>query len=88
MKKAIRFGAIAVAALVAALLIYALSNALYTKQPVGFQLVAAPDPGGSALTVGVWYPTDGRPLPTTLLGLNLISVARDGPMPAARCRSS
>ena len=80
MKKALRFGAIAIVVLAAALLTYALSNALYTQQPVGFQLVEAPDPGGSALTVDVWYPTDGRPLPTTLLGFNLISVARDGPV--------
>jgi predicted dienelactone hydrolase len=78
--KAIRIGLIACALLVCAALIYALSNALYTKSPVGFAIVMAPDPGGKPIAIGVWYPTDARPRPTTLLQFNLISVARDGPI--------
>ncbi len=78
--KAIRIGLIALGLLVGASLIYVLSNALYTKRPVGFVLVEAPDPSGKPVSIGVSYPTDARPLPTTLLGLNLISVARDAPI--------
>lgn len=78
--KAIRIGLIVLGALVGALLVYALSNALYTKRPVGFAMVEAPDPPGKPIPIGVWYPTDARPLPTTLLGFNLISLARGAPV--------
>lgn len=66
--------------LVGALLVYVLSNALYNKRPVGLQLVAAPDSSGKPIAIAVWYPTDARPFPTTLLGVNLLSVAGNAPV--------
>lgn len=78
--KVLRVAGAAIAAVVAALLTYALANALYTTRPVGFQWVQAPDAGSTPLVMGVWYPADGRPLPTTLLGTNLMSVDRDAPV--------
>jgi predicted dienelactone hydrolase len=75
--RAARIGLITLGLLIGALLIYVLSNALYTKHPVGFQQVEAPDPNGKPISISVWYPTAARPLPTTLLGLNLMSVARN-----------
>jgi predicted dienelactone hydrolase len=80
LRRGIRIGSIVLSLLVGALLIYVFSNALYTNRPVGFQLVEAQGPDGKAMSMGVWYPTDGRPLPATLLGLNLMSVARDAPV--------
>jgi predicted dienelactone hydrolase len=75
--KVLRVAGVVIALLVVTLLAYALSNALYTTRPVGFQSVQAADAGSTPLAMGVWYPTDGTPLPTTLLGVNLMSVARD-----------
>jgi predicted dienelactone hydrolase len=73
--------ALAVVGLVlAALAIYVVSNALYTDRPVGFQVSRATDASGTPMAIGIWYPTDARPVPATLLGVNLISVARDGPV--------
>jgi predicted dienelactone hydrolase len=78
--KAIRIGLIVLGLLASALLIYVFSHALYTKRPVGFATVAAPDAGAAPIAIAVWYPTDAMPLPGTLLGFNLISVARDAPV--------
>jgi predicted dienelactone hydrolase len=78
--KVLRGAAILIAVLVVALLAYALANALYTTRPVGFQKILAADGGGAPLAIGVWYPTDGRPWPTTMLGGNLMSVAGDAPV--------
>jgi predicted dienelactone hydrolase len=78
--KAIRIGLIALALLVGALLVYVLSNAIYTPRPVGFQMVEVPQPGSAPMRVAIWYPTDATPLPTTLLGMNLLSVAHDAPV--------
>lgn len=78
--KAVRIGLIVLGLAVGALLVYVFSNALYTKRPVGLQVVQAPDPGGQPIQIAVWYPTDARPLPTTLLGVNLLSVASNAPV--------
>jgi predicted dienelactone hydrolase len=78
--KALRIGMIALALLFAAVAAYVLSTAMYTTRPVGFQLVRVPDPGGAPIVIALWYPTDARPWPTTPLGLNLMSVARDAPV--------
>jgi predicted dienelactone hydrolase len=78
--KAIRIGLMVLGLLSGAALIYVLSHALYTKRPVGLQLVQAPGPNGKPIPIAVWYPTDARPLPTTLLGVNLISVASNAPV--------
>lgn len=76
--KWIRLGLIVTAAVISALLAFALANALRTTNPVGFQFVEVPDVGGAPIQMGVWYPTQASPRPTTLLGLNLLSVAPDG----------
>jgi predicted dienelactone hydrolase len=76
-------GSILIAALLAALAAYVFANALRTTNPVGFQRVAVPDAGGAPIQLAVWYPTRDRPGPTTLLGLNLLSVAPDGPVEGA-----
>jgi predicted dienelactone hydrolase len=76
--KWIRRGLMLIAALMAALVVFAIANALRTTNPVGFRIVEVPDPGSVSIAVGVWYPTQARPRPTTLLGLNLMSVAPGG----------
>jgi predicted dienelactone hydrolase len=73
-----RVGLVVTATLVAALVALALSTALETTRPVGFQRVEAADHGGRPLEVSVWYPTDTSPRPTTLLGLRLMAVAPGG----------
>ncbi|MCC2974428.1 dienelactone hydrolase [Massilia sp. IC2-476] len=52
-------------------------TALDSKKPVGFQITQAVDEGGQAFPIGVWYPTEARPWPTSWLGLRLMKVARD-----------
>jgi predicted dienelactone hydrolase len=81
--KWIRRGLILIAALIAALVVFAIANVLRTTNPVGFQMVGVPDAGGPPIQVGVWYPTQASPRPTTVLGLNLLSVAPDGPVAGA-----
>lgn len=76
--KWIRLGFASVAMLTLALVTYALINALRSTNPVGFQLVQVQDDTNPPIQVGVWYPTTATPRPTTLLGLNLMSVAPDG----------
>jgi predicted dienelactone hydrolase len=83
MMKWLRLGMILIAALMAALIAFALANVLRTTNPVGFTLIEVPDAGGAPIQVGVWYPTQASPRPTTLLGLNLMSVAPDGPIAGA-----
>jgi len=78
--KWVRRGLLLLLVLIAAVLTFAASRALRTTHPVGFQIVAAPDAGGLPIPVGVWYPTEATPRPTTLLGLNLMSVAPAGPV--------
>ena len=78
--KILRIASLVLALLVGAALAYMLANAMVTERPVGLQLVQAPDAGGAPLTVAVWYPTDAQPLPSTWLGLNLLSVAKDAPV--------
>jgi predicted dienelactone hydrolase len=77
-KRALRLTMVAFGLSIAAALAYALSGALYPDRAVGFGLATATGADGKRLAIGVWYPTHARPLPTTLLGMNLISVARDG----------
>lgn len=57
-----------------------LASAIRTQRPVGFAVLSAEDPAGPAIPVAAWYPTEARPWPTTLLGLRLLSVARDAPV--------
>jgi predicted dienelactone hydrolase len=78
--KWLRRALVAVVILVCALVGVVLVTALRTEHPVGFQVVRATPTDGGSITVGVWYPTQARPRPTTLLGLVLMSVAPDGPI--------
>ena len=71
---------IALAVLVGGLVAAALLTALRTENPVGFQVVRATCADGKSFPVAVWYPTDARPRPTTLLGPLLMDVAADGPI--------
>lgn len=66
--------------LVCGLVGYALWTALRTERPVGFQITQATDTDGHPFAVGVWYPTQAQPWPTTLLGTVLMDVARNAPI--------
>lgn len=52
-------------------------TALRSEKPVGFQIAQATDTNGQAFAVGIWYPTQARPWPTSWLGLRMMDVARD-----------
>ena len=67
-------------ALIAALAVTAVATALRAPRPVGFETVRLPDGPGRSLAMGVWYPTDARPWPTTFAGVSLMEVARDAPV--------
>ncbi|MBK7904199.1 MAG: prolyl oligopeptidase family serine peptidase [Proteobacteria bacterium] len=78
--KWIRRVLVAIAILACGVLIAAFMTALRSEHPVGFQVARAIDANGQRLLVGVWYPTQARPRPTTLLGPLLMDVAPDGPI--------
>jgi len=78
--KALRVGLVVLALAILGLLGYVLTHALYTQRPVGFQVVSVPDEGGKGIGTAVWYATTASAWPTTLLGVNLLSVAQDGPV--------
>lgn len=59
---------------------YAMLTALHTEHPVGFQIAQTTDADGQPFAVGVWYPTQAQPWPTTLLSVVLMDVARDAPI--------
>ena len=75
--KRLRWMFIVVIILVGGLVAAAFLTALRTERPVGFQVVIATDPDGQRFAIGVWYPTQAQPLPTTLVGPVLMNVARD-----------
>ena len=66
------------AACVALALGWGWSRAMRTDHPVGFQLAYADAGRAGRIPIAIWYPTSAAPRPTTLLGPNLLSVARDG----------
>lgn len=59
---------------------YAMSTALRTENPVGFEIVQIPGADGHSLPAGVWYPTQVQPKPTTMLSIVLMDVARNAPI--------
>jgi predicted dienelactone hydrolase len=63
--------------LVSGLVGYAMLTALRTQHPVGFQIIQLADAEGQRFAAAVWYPTQSRPWPTTILGTMLMNVARD-----------
>lgn len=76
--KWIRRAIIAVLAVAVVIVGLAYRVALHAERPVGFQIVRATATGGSALPIGVWYPTQQRPWLLSQLGGVLMRVARDG----------
>lgn len=71
--------------LVLLLLLLALGAALYftalrSERPVGFEITQTQDDDGKPMPVGIWYPTEARPWPTTFLGPMLMEVARGAPL--------
>jgi len=66
--------------LVCGVVSYAMLTALRTERPVGFQITQVMDADGQPFAVGVWYPTQAHPWPTTLLGVVLMDVAHDAPI--------
>lgn len=73
--KWIRRVLIAIAILVLGVVGYAIATAQRTERPVGFQMVRASDKDGRPFAVGVWYPTQASPRPTTFLGGVVMDVA-------------
>jgi predicted dienelactone hydrolase len=53
-------------------------TALRSERPVGFDVVQAATADGKPFLVAIWYPTEARPLPTSLVGPVLMDVARSG----------
>jgi predicted dienelactone hydrolase len=78
--KWIRRVLVAIAVLACGFIGAALLTALRTERPVGFQVARATDSAGRPFPVGVWYPTQAHPRPTTLLGPLLMDVAANGPI--------
>jgi len=77
MKKILITIAAVVALLIASLSVYAIATAKRSERPVGLTLVQVKTAQGP-MTLGIWYPTTNRPLPTTFLGGSLLDVAREG----------
>lgn len=59
---------------------YAMWTAQGTERPVGFEMARATGTDGRTFVVGVWYPTQARPRPTTFLGGVMMDVAPDAPV--------
>lgn len=55
----------------------AVYTAVGTERPVGFQIAQATGSDGKTFAVGIWYPTQQHPWPTTLIGPVLMDVAKD-----------
>ena len=73
----------ALAVLILAAVGFSMLTAPGGKRPVGFQVTHSAGPDGKPFMIGVWYPTSARPWPTTLVGLTLLDVAKDGPVAGA-----
>ena len=79
------YGSIAVIGILLVAVVGAvLWSAQRTERPVGFQVSRATNTLGKPFAIAIWYPTSARPLPTTLLGVTLMTVARDGPVQGER----
>jgi predicted dienelactone hydrolase len=75
-----RWVSIVIFSLVCGLAGYAMLTALHTEHPVGFQVIQLAHTEGQPFAAGVWYPTQSRPWPTTLLGVIMMDVARNAPV--------
>ena len=65
----------AIAIVVVGLGAYGVLTALGTERPVGFETARVSGKDGKPFAVGVWYPTEANPRPTTFLGGVLMDVA-------------
>lgn len=70
----------AIVLLVCVVAIAAVATAMRSAHPVGFQMTQTTGPDGKPFAIGVWYPTDAQPWPTTLAPPMLLDVAKDGPV--------
>jgi hypothetical protein len=59
---------------------YVMSTALRTENPVGFKMIQIPHVDGLSFTACLWYPTQVKPKPTTMLSYVLMDVARNAPI--------
>lgn len=78
--KWLRRTVVALILIVCGLVAAALYTAMRSERPVGFQISRAVDADGRPFALAVWYPTEAQTLPTTLLGVVLMDVARDAPV--------
>ncbi|HEX5807145.1 MAG TPA: dienelactone hydrolase family protein [Anaerolineales bacterium] len=79
-KKLFRWAGIVIGTLICGIAGYAVLTALRTEHPVGFQIIQLANAERQPFAAGVWYPTQSRPWPTTLLGTVLMEVARNAPV--------
>jgi predicted dienelactone hydrolase len=70
----------AIVALTIGLVGVAYWTALSAERRVGFQISRVTEANGKPFAIGVWYPTDARTWPTSLIGITLMNVARDSPI--------
>jgi predicted dienelactone hydrolase len=75
-----RWASVVIVVLIGGLIGFAMLTALRTERRVGFQIIPITGVDGQRFAAGVWYPTQSRPWPTTLLGVVLMDVARDAPI--------
>lgn len=68
-----------IAVLVLVLAVVLVAGARRSENPVGQQLARVETPDGP-VAVAIWYPTTARAWPTTLIGAQLLQVAKDGPV--------
>ena len=80
----LRKASLAMFVLVLAAVGFMAMSAQTAQRPIGFQVTQAVDAAGTPFPIGVWYPTDARPWPSTLLGATLMNVAKDGAIAGAR----
>jgi predicted dienelactone hydrolase len=71
--------AAALAVLVLVLAVVLVTGARRGENPVGQQVARVETPDGP-VAVAIWYPTTARAWPTTLIGAQLLEVAKDGPV--------
>lgn len=71
--------AAALAVLVLVLAVVLVAGARRGENPVGQQVARVETPDGP-VAVAIWYPTTARAWPTTLIGAQLLQVAKDGPV--------
>lgn len=77
--KWLKFLALAMMTLAAAVAALAIGTARRSANPVGFQTARVKTPSG-AVAIALWYPTSATPRPTTFINGSLLSLAPNGPV--------